>query len=230
MTTILSFDTSGPHCTAALRENGDIVAERYDEMARGQAERLFPLCEEVLAEAGADWKALDAIAVGTGPGNFTGIRIAVSAARGLALSLGVHAIGVTGFTALRGAEFFNDINPMIVSLPSTRRGVDVMLQYFECAKSVGDPVELSLDASSAFKGFPEIAPVLGFKAATVDDMLQNGKGGATPLEFERNQAIRIAAVAALELKTGRAIPRPSPIYIRPADAAPSSDPAPVILP
>ena len=69
-------------------------------MAKGQAERLFPLLEEVLTEAGKTWSDLNAIGVGTGPGNFTGIRISVSAARGLALSLGIPAIGVSGFEAL----------------------------------------------------------------------------------------------------------------------------------
>ncbi len=69
-------------------------------MRRGQAERLMPLLQEVLAEAECTWKDLDAIGVGIGPGNFTGIRISVSAARGLALGLAVPAVGVTGFDAL----------------------------------------------------------------------------------------------------------------------------------
>ena len=65
-------------------------------MDKGQAERLMPLLEEVLAEGGIGWADLTALAVGTGPGNFTGVRIAVAAARGLALGLGIPAIGVTG--------------------------------------------------------------------------------------------------------------------------------------
>ena len=92
---ILAFDTSGPHCAAALLEDGQITAARCEEMAKGQAERLMPLLEEILTEAGRDWRALDRIGVGVGPGNFTGIRISVSAARGLALGLGVPAIGVS---------------------------------------------------------------------------------------------------------------------------------------
>ena len=69
-------------------------------MSRGQAERLMPLLEEVLAEGGATWADLARIGVGIGPGNFTGIRISVSAARGLALSLGIPAVGVSGFEAI----------------------------------------------------------------------------------------------------------------------------------
>ncbi len=74
-------------------------------MTRGQAERLFPLLEEMLAAAELTWKDIDAIGVGIGPGNFTGIRIAVASARGLSLSLGIPSIGISTFEVARdGAE------------------------------------------------------------------------------------------------------------------------------
>lgn len=90
----LGFDTSAAHCAAALLSGDKVLIHRHEDMARGQAERLFPMLQEILAQAGVDWADLGVIGVGTGPGNFTGIRIAVSAARGLALSLGIPAIGV----------------------------------------------------------------------------------------------------------------------------------------
>ena len=99
-TLVLGFDTSAAHCAAALLCGDRIVASVHEDMARGQAERLMPLLEEVLAHGGVAWSALDAIGVGTGPGNFTGIRISVATARGLALGLGCPAIGVNGFDAL----------------------------------------------------------------------------------------------------------------------------------
>ena len=83
--TILAFDTSAAHCAAALLRDGEIVTSCAEPMTRGQAERLMPLLHEVLALGGCTWADLDAIGVGIGPGNFTGIRISVSAARGLAL-------------------------------------------------------------------------------------------------------------------------------------------------
>ena len=92
---ILAFDTSGPHVTAALLAGDDLLAQRSEDMPRGQAERLLPLLEELLAEAGKSWPDLTRIAVGTGPGNFTGIRISVAAAHGLSMSLGIPAIGVS---------------------------------------------------------------------------------------------------------------------------------------
>lgn len=98
---ILGFDTSAAHCAAALLSGGRIVAQTTEEMGRGQAERLFPLLEELLAGAGIGWADLDRIGVGIGPGNFTGIRISVAAARGLALSLDIPAIGISTFDAIR---------------------------------------------------------------------------------------------------------------------------------
>ena len=100
---VLGFDTSAAHCAAALLSGDRLLAARAEEMGRGQAERLMPLLEDVLAEAGYGWRDLDRIGCGTGPGNFTGIRISVAAARGLALSLGIPAVGVTTFDAIRHA-------------------------------------------------------------------------------------------------------------------------------
>ncbi len=96
---ILAFDTSVAHVAAALLSGETVLAKRFEAMAKGQAERLFPLLEEVLAEGGVTWSGLTAIGVGIGPGNFTGIRISVSAARGLALSLNIPAVGVSSFEA-----------------------------------------------------------------------------------------------------------------------------------
>ena len=97
---ILAFDTAQAQCTAALLAGDRLLASRDEAMARGQAERLMPMLEEILGEADIAWGGIDAIAVGTGPGNFTGVRIAVAAARGLAMALSRPAIGVSRFEAL----------------------------------------------------------------------------------------------------------------------------------
>jgi tRNA threonylcarbamoyl adenosine modification protein YeaZ len=99
---VLAFDTSAAHCAAALL-SGDRIALRVEEMGRGQAERLMPMIQELLADEGVSFADLARIGVGTGPGNFTGIRISVSAARGLALGLDIPAIGVSCLEALRYA-------------------------------------------------------------------------------------------------------------------------------
>ncbi len=98
--TLLAFDTSAAHCAAVLLRGGHVTALRAVPMPTGQAEALLPLVSRVMDDAGVSLDRIDAIAVGTGPGNFTGVRIAVSAARGLAVALGRPAIGVTVFEAL----------------------------------------------------------------------------------------------------------------------------------
>ncbi|WP_375175725.1 tRNA (adenosine(37)-N6)-threonylcarbamoyltransferase complex dimerization subunit type 1 TsaB [Pseudooceanicola sp.] len=97
---ILAFDTSAAHCAAALLSGDHILATAAQSMTRGQAEALFPLLKDLLSQTGKTWQDIDRIGVGTGPGNFTGIRIAISAARGLGLSLNCPVIGVTSFAAI----------------------------------------------------------------------------------------------------------------------------------
>ena len=71
----LGFDCSAAHCAAALLSGGRVLAVQGEPMAKGQAERLMPMLEEVLAEGGATWRDLAVIGVGTGPGSFTGVRV-----------------------------------------------------------------------------------------------------------------------------------------------------------
>ena len=97
---VLGFDTSAAYCAAALLCGDRIIAAKAEDMARGQVERLMPMMQEMLENAGVGWRDLTRIGVGVGPGNFTGIRIAVSAARGLALALDIPAVGVSSFAAI----------------------------------------------------------------------------------------------------------------------------------
>lgn len=100
MARLLIFDTSGTACSAALWAGGGVLAERYEAMPRGQAERLLPMIEETVAAGGLVFGQLDAVGVTRGPGAFTGLRIGLAAARGLALALDIPAIGITTFEAL----------------------------------------------------------------------------------------------------------------------------------
>ena len=112
---VLAFDTSAAHCAAALLL-GDRVVTRVDEMAKGQAEHLMPMLEDMLRGENLAWADLDGIGVNVGPGNFTGIRISLAAARGLALGLGKPAIGVNGFDA----RAFQEPLPYTASIPAPR--------------------------------------------------------------------------------------------------------------
>ena len=152
--------------------------------------------------AGLRPQDLDAIGVGTGPGNFTGIRISVAAARGMALGLRVPAIGVSAFDALR----FGTDGACICSV-AARRDEAYIQQY--------DPVgELRQ---------PILTKLHDFEAQTQMPLI--GHGGADPV-FPT--AIAICHVARSRL--GQSFPPPAPLYLRPADAAPSRDAPPRLLP
>lgn len=128
---ILAFDTSAAHCAAVLVRGGAVLARRDETMDRGQAERLFPMLEELLAEADAHWSDLDGVAVCTGPGNFTGLRVAVAAARGLAMGLGVPAVGVSRFEVLADRD-----GAVVVSLADKRGS---FVQPFRHGAPLGPP-------------------------------------------------------------------------------------------
>ncbi len=138
---VLGFDTSAAHCAAALLRGDQLLAERFEERARGQAERLIPMLEEILAEAGHRWSDLEALGVGVGPGNFTGIRIAVSAARGLALGLNVPAVGVSGFDARKTADQLTAIpaprDQVYAALPGEAPRLMPAPEAEEAARSAG---------------------------------------------------------------------------------------------
>ncbi len=202
-------------------------------MAKGQAESLFPILEAVLAGEGLDWADLDAIGVGVGPGNFTGVRIAVSAARGLALSLGIPAAGVTSFDAVR--HVLGATAPTLVLLPAPRD------QFLWETRSADGLRETGLAAKADFPAHvhPGTPALIG-----PFDRASSGTGsyrlGAMDISAEApvtevsdlsaRIAPSIAFITAERLSAGVEIPRPSPVYVRPADAAPASDPPPAILP
>jgi tRNA threonylcarbamoyl adenosine modification protein YeaZ len=197
---VLAFDTSAAQCAAALLWDGGLIL-RDEPMQKGQAERLIPMLDEVLAEGGIGWHDLEALAVGTGPGNFTGVRIAVAAARGLALGLGIPAVGVSRLEALA----FGLPRPVTV-IEDARRGA-VYVQLFTVDGELPARLETSI--------LPETA-VTGSAAGA----------GAMPAAMPLIEAIaRIGAERAMAPR-----PRPAPFYLRGADAAPPTDPPPTILP
>ncbi len=113
---ILSFDTSAEYCAAALLSGGRVIASQAKQMHKSHAESLGPLVIELLSLVGKSIDDVTHIGVGIGPGNFTGIRISVSFARGLSLALGCPAIGINSFEA----SYFGQTAPATVLVPATR--------------------------------------------------------------------------------------------------------------
>lgn len=209
-----------------------IISDRpdhlFDDMHRGQAERLFPACEDLLRGCRLGWSELDAIGVGVGPGNFTGIRIAVSAARGLALALGIPAVGVSGFECLADASTHD--GPKMISLPAPRD--KAYIQRFVGLTPVGPP-----GLTTPGQRDPDLLGaslcVTGFRARDIADPYGAAWDNA-PWDQRRPEltAPTIGAIASRKLveSSGGWSEAPIPLYIRPADAAPPKEAPPKILP
>ncbi|TNF20862.1 MAG: tRNA (adenosine(37)-N6)-threonylcarbamoyltransferase complex dimerization subunit type 1 TsaB [Rhodobacteraceae bacterium] len=220
----MAFDTSGPFVSIAATWQTD-TTERVEDMARGQAEALFPLLEEELARWKWTWSDLDALGVVVGPGNFTGIRISVSAARGLALALDIPVFGITNFENACG-HVGGVGRSTLVSLPAPRGMAYVQAFGHDCEPRFGngrliDPANPPKDLQMSFG-----MSIIGHRA---EEMAQKFEAHGCDDISERQTGL-IAAIAARKYHEASAPPPPpAPLYIRPADAAPSRDVAPVIL-
>jgi tRNA threonylcarbamoyladenosine biosynthesis protein TsaB len=100
---VLAIDTALSGCSVAIVRGDEILASRIEPMARGQAERLAPLVDQLMADFGVGFADIETIAVTTGPGAFTGLRVGLAFARGLALALDKPCIGVSTLEVLATA-------------------------------------------------------------------------------------------------------------------------------
>ena len=98
---ILAIDTALDACAAGVLDTdaASVIAQESQAMKRGHAEALMPLIARVIRQAGIAFAALDRIAVTTGPGSFTGLRVGLSAARGIALAADKPVVGLSTLTA-----------------------------------------------------------------------------------------------------------------------------------
>src|SRR4051812_10809851 len=107
--TVLAIDTAHAAVSVCVMDlKGTVLGSESHQMARGHSEALMPVIERVLKDAAVDFPDLTRVAVVTGPGSFTGIRIGISAARGIALACGIPVVGISSLPAfaapLIGAE------------------------------------------------------------------------------------------------------------------------------
>jgi len=112
---ILGLDTTGPHCSVALVDTAKVLAYKSEKIGRGHAERLAPMVQEVLAEAGLSAKDVDKLAVCTGPGSFTGLRVALAFAKGFALPRKLPVVGLPSL-AIWAAQTDPEAQKKLVSI------------------------------------------------------------------------------------------------------------------
>jgi tRNA threonylcarbamoyladenosine biosynthesis protein TsaB len=214
---VLAFDCAGAACACAVLAAGDVAARRLEAMERGQAEALLPMIESVLAAARMRFADLDLIAVTVGPGSFTGVRIGLSCAHGLALATGLPCIGVSSFAAVAAAVGPAERagRPLVVALESRR--AELYLQCFSADGTALDSGRLIAPEAAAASlppgrlalagdGAPRLAAALGARAHVC-------AGAALP------DPVDVARVGLAQWRPGERPARPQPAYLRAPDTS-----------
>lgn len=215
---LLAIDTAAAACSAAVWDHGASV-EHVVPMARGHAEALLPMVQDVMRLAGCGFADLDAVAVSVGPGAFTGLRVGLAAARGIALAAGVPCFGVSTLEAIAAAVDWQAAagRTLLVAL-DTKRG-DYYTQVFQDGRSLAPPAIASAD------GCLGIAAAAGKGVLLAGDCCEDlaAAFGRSGIEVEvpalppHPTAGRVAALAAGRWLAGeRPCAPPSPVYLRSA--------------
>ena len=220
---ILAIDTALDACAAAVLDTdaAELIAQESLPMKRGHAEVLMPLIARVMRAANLSFTALDRIAVTTGPGSFTGLRVGISAARGLALAAAKPVVGLTTLSAYAAAVVCqNRPAPVISAIDARHDHV-----YFQIVSGDGAelvrPKILSIDEAIAASQFG--APHLVGNAAKIlaDRWPQDAEA---PVAVDSEAAPDIAWVAWLGAAADPHNAPPRPFYLRAPDAKPAAIP------
>jgi tRNA threonylcarbamoyladenosine biosynthesis protein TsaB len=140
---VLGLDTCLASCSVAVLDGERVLAAAREVMARGHQERLAPMAQATLADAGLKAGALDRIGVTVGPGSFTGLRVGVAFAKGLAFALRRPAVGVGTLEALAA-----EARGLVFAAVDARRG-QVYLQGFEAGRALMAPDALPVETAAA---------------------------------------------------------------------------------
>jgi tRNA threonylcarbamoyladenosine biosynthesis protein TsaB len=220
---ILAIDTALDACAAGVLDTdaSKLIAHESLAMKRGHAEALMPLIARVMKAAGVAFAALDRIAVTTGPGSFTGLRVGLSAARGIALAANKPVVGLTTLTAYAAPVVSESgQHPVISAIDARHDHV-----YFQVVSGNGSslvrprvaPIEEALGASQFG------APYLVGNAAGI--LSQRWPADAPPpFKVDAQPAPDIAWVAWLGAAVSPNTAPARPYYLRAPDAKPARDP------
>ena len=220
---ILAIDTALDACAAAVLDTsaGKIIAQESQPMKRGHAEALMPLLARVMKASGVAFAAVDRIAATTGPGSFTGLRVGLSAARGIALAAGKPVVGVTTLTAYAAPIVSEDRGHPVISAIDARHDH----VYYQV---------LGGDGSSLVK--PKVAPIAEALEASrfgspflVGNAAQILAGrwpadAPPPFQIDQQAAPDITWVAWMGAAVDPERAPARPYYLRAPDAKPPKDP------
>jgi tRNA threonylcarbamoyladenosine biosynthesis protein TsaB len=216
---VLAIDTALDACSAALLDlnTRGVIASETLPIARGHAELLMPLIARVMDQAAIEFSELDRIAVTTGPGSFTGVRVGISAARAIALAAAKPAIGLSTLAAFAAPLIAEDDSTNVVAAIDARHA-HVYLQVFgRGGRTLVSPrIATVRDALRLSVGVP--ARLVGSGA----QMLATAwpKDAEPPLRIDSPRAPEIAWVARLGAAAADGYGPPKPLYLRAPDAQP----------
>lgn len=227
---VLAFDTCFGACSAAIlwhepRPARGRAAEhlvwRYEEMTTGHAERLMPMIDEVLRESGRSLNTLDAITVTEGPGTFTGTRVGVAGARGLALATGLPIRATTSLHVMAHgalAELGSAASDHVLAVCVDARAGQVFVQFFEAGSgnAIAEAAIMLPDAAAAICPDAPLLCVGSGGAAVADAALRRGRSAESSFP-----ALQPDARVLAHLAPGLPVRKPFvPLYLRPPDAKP----------
>jgi tRNA threonylcarbamoyladenosine biosynthesis protein TsaB len=202
---VLGFDTATPATAVGLLLADGSVREERDDPAAGErpghSTRLLALAYDLLADVGLDWTDLERIAVGLGPGTFTGLRIGVATARGLAQSCGAGLAGVSSLRAL--AEGVDDEPENVLAVIDARRG-EVFVAAYGARDATGVREQLLAPSARAPERLEEALSAMGGEER--GDWIAVGDGALRYPEALAGLGMTLPeATSALHLISGRAI-------------------------
>src|SRR6201991_3475986 len=212
---VLAIDTALEACSAAVfdTDRGGITASESVAMARGHAEAVMPLLARVMDLAEIDFANLDRIAVTVGPGSFTGLRVGIAAARGIALAAGKPSVGLSTLSAYAAPLIAKDDSIPVMAVIDARHG-QVYLQVFGVGgRSVvlprAAPIHEAVRAAP-----PGPVRIVGSAAKVVAAAWPENE--PAPALVEEHPAPEIDWVARLGAAATATAP-PKPLYLRAAD-------------
>jgi tRNA threonylcarbamoyladenosine biosynthesis protein TsaB len=216
---VLALDTALDACAAAVldTEQRDLVASETRPMTRGHAEALMPMVARVMDVARLEFSHIDRIAVTVGPGSFTGVRVGIAAARGIALAAGKPAIGLTTLAAFTAPHVAAGFDGTVVPVIDARHGQVYMQVFGPGGRAVIAPRLAAV--CEAVEAARSRAPAL-ITGSAANLVAAQWPAGEPPPQVVAASAPEIGWVARLgaAAQADRALPKP--LYLRPPDARP----------